>query len=132
MLTPKQEKFCLTYLETGNATEAYRQAYEAKNMKSETINKRAIELVKNGAIAGRLEELRTPMVEKAQVTFEDHLRHLGELKELAVAEKQFSAAIRAEELRGKAAGLYKDRTEHTIQYETHEQRIARLIGGGNG
>ncbi|SQE31532.1 Terminase small subunit [Mannheimia haemolytica] len=29
-LTPKQEAFCLAYIETGNASEAYRQAYEPK------------------------------------------------------------------------------------------------------
>ena len=26
-LTPKQEKFCQVFIETGNASEAYRQAY---------------------------------------------------------------------------------------------------------
>ena len=28
-LTPKQEKFCQKYIEMGNASEAYRQAYNA-------------------------------------------------------------------------------------------------------
>lgn len=37
-LTPKQETFCLAYIETGNASEAYRQAYDAENMKPDTVN----------------------------------------------------------------------------------------------
>ena len=36
-LTPKQENFCLAYLETGNASEAYRRAYDVANMKPESI-----------------------------------------------------------------------------------------------
>ena len=35
-LTPKQEAFCLAYMETGNASEAYRRAYDADNMKPAT------------------------------------------------------------------------------------------------
>ena len=30
-LTPKQERFCQAYIETGNASEAYRLACEAGN-----------------------------------------------------------------------------------------------------
>ena len=37
-LTPKQENFCLAYLETSNASEAYRRAYDSENMKPESIN----------------------------------------------------------------------------------------------
>ena len=51
-LTPhKQEAFfAVTYIQTGNATEAYRRAYDAKNMASDTVNKRAAELLKHGGI----------------------------------------------------------------------------------
>ncbi|MGU9998175.1 terminase small subunit, partial [Bordetella avium] len=37
-LTPKQEAFALAYVETGNASEAYRRAYSAERMKPETVN----------------------------------------------------------------------------------------------
>ena len=37
-LTPKQESFCLAYIETGNASEAYRQAYDVgPKTKPETV-----------------------------------------------------------------------------------------------
>ena len=48
MLTPKQEKFCLIYLETGNASEAYRQVYNTSKMKKTTIGRKAFELLENG------------------------------------------------------------------------------------
>ena len=110
-LTPKQDNFCLAYLETGNASEAYRRAYDAKRMKDETIAKRAHELMANGKIAGRLDELRRPAVEAAQVTLADHLRQLADLRDKALSAEQFGPAITAEINRGKAAGLYVERSQ---------------------
>jgi phage terminase small subunit len=57
-LTLKQEKWCLVYLETGNASEAYRQAYDCQNMKPETIGRRAKELLDNSKIKAHLAELK--------------------------------------------------------------------------
>ena len=36
-LTPKQEKFARKYIELGNASEAYRQSYDAQNMLPESV-----------------------------------------------------------------------------------------------
>lgn len=58
MLTPKQVSFCHRYLESGNASEAYRQCYSAEKAKSEAINRSAKELLDNPKIAARLDELR--------------------------------------------------------------------------
>ncbi len=57
-LTPKQQKFAREYFRTGNASEAYRLAYDAKNMKPETVNRNAVELTQNSMIAARIDELR--------------------------------------------------------------------------
>lgn len=64
-LTPKQEKFCQEYIRCGNASEAYRRAYDAKNMKPETINVKAVELLKNGKVSVRLSELNAEIKSKA-------------------------------------------------------------------
>ena len=40
-MTPKQEQFARLDVETGNASEAYRQAYNADNMKPETVTNEA-------------------------------------------------------------------------------------------
>lgn len=112
-LTPKQESFCLAYLETGSASEAYRQAYDAEGMKPETINKRASELLLNGEIAGRLESLRAPVREAAQISLRQHLDDLKRLRDLAEASEKYGPAIQAEVARGKASGLYVEKTEVT-------------------
>jgi phage terminase small subunit len=56
-LTLKQETFCQEYIKCGNASEAYRKAYNAENMKPETINRKASELLANGKIKARVQEL---------------------------------------------------------------------------
>ena len=76
-LTPKQEAFCLAYLETGNASEAYRRSYNAENMKPETVTKRASELLANGDIAGRLTELNAAAVSAAVMTRQEALERLS-------------------------------------------------------
>lgn len=112
-LTAKQEAFCLAYIETNNASEAYRLAYKASKMKPETINRKAAELKDNGKIAARLEQLRAPVRERAQITLESHLERLNHLSLMAEQAKQYSAAIKAEESRGKVAGLYVEKIDHS-------------------
>lgn len=113
MLTQKQESFCLAYVETGNASEAYRKAYSASRMKTETIGRMAHDLMNNRKITARLEELRAPVRERAQLTLESHLARLDYLSRKAEEAEQYSPAIAAEVSRGKAAGLYVERKEVT-------------------
>jgi phage terminase small subunit len=110
-LTPKQEKFCLVYIETGNASEAYRQAYSAGKMSAASINRTAKELMDNPKIASRVKELQAPAAEKAQVTLEQHLNDLKRLRDLAESDQKWQAAIAAEVNRGKASGLYTEKHE---------------------
>lgn len=112
-LTQKQEAFCVAYIETGNASEAYRRAYEAGKMAAATVNRNAKELMDNPKIATRLQELRAPVVERAQITLETHLNDLKRLRDMAEASEKYGPAIQAEIARGKASGLYVEKLEHT-------------------
>jgi len=107
-LTVKQEKFCLAYLETGNASEAYRRSYNASSMAEATIWRKAHDLVRNGNVTARMEELRQQSIERAQVTLEKHLDDLKCLRDKAENAEKFGPAIQAEIARGKAAGLYNE------------------------
>lgn len=58
-LTEKQERFCQFYLDTdGNASEAYRMAYDASNMQPDTIWSCASRLLDNRKVAARIDEIR--------------------------------------------------------------------------
>lgn len=79
-LTPKQEAFCQRYLETGNASEAYRLAYDAEKMKPETVNRAAFEVLENPKIAARIAELKARQLKRHDVTVD---RVLAEYSKLA-------------------------------------------------
>ena len=57
-LTQKQEKFVQALISGKSQREAYKEAYNAVNMKDATVDKRACELLKNGKVAGRYEALK--------------------------------------------------------------------------
>lgn len=76
-LTQKQEAFCIAYIECGNASDAYRSAYNAENMKPETIHVKASELMANGKIAVRLKQLNSKAVTDAVMTRQEALERLS-------------------------------------------------------
>ena len=112
-LTQKQEDFCLAYIETGNATEAYRRAYKPKTANQNSLWRMANRILDNVKVKSRIEELREPARKKAMLTLEDHLSKLQELRDLAVQKENYNAAITAEHKRGLAAGLYVEKRELT-------------------
>jgi len=68
-LTPKQNKFAEEYVNTGNASEAYRRVYDvAKTTSNEVIAVKASELLSNGNISVRVQELKTKEAEAFQIT----------------------------------------------------------------
>jgi phage terminase small subunit len=58
-LTPKQEAFCLAYVETGSSADSYRAAYDTAAMKPTTVRVKASELLADPGVAARVKELRT-------------------------------------------------------------------------
>lgn len=116
-LTQKQENFCLAYIETGNASEAYRKAYNAAGSSEKSVWELASKMLDNPKVISRLEALREQAARRAILTLERHLEELATLRDEARAEGRYSAAIAAEIARGKAAGLYveQSRTEGEIR-----------------
>lgn len=78
-LTVKQENFCNFYVETGNASEAYRRAYECRNMKPKTVSRKALELMENGIITAYIEKLREELKAKSDIRKEDIIRLCAEV-----------------------------------------------------
>ena len=68
-LTPKQNKFAEEYVNTGNASEAYRRAYDvAKTTSNEVIAVKASELLRKGNISVRVKDLQKQEAEAFQIT----------------------------------------------------------------
>ena len=94
-MTPKQEKFCQAYIETGNASEAYRQAYNAEKMQAQTIHVKASELLASGKIAVRLEELNKAAQMRHLDTVGSLCEELNVHREHAIQTAQLGAANQA-------------------------------------
>lgn len=112
-LTPKQEAFALAYVETGNASEAYRRAYEAGAMKAEAVHVKASELLSNGKVSVRVKELQAKAVERHEVTVDDILRELEEARTYAMTGErpQASAMVAATMGKAKVMGLIQDKVD---------------------
>ena len=125
-LTIKQEAFCQAYIETGNASQAYRTAYAADKMKTDSINRKAKELIDNGKIAARVAELQGEIKERHNVTVDSLIAELEEARQAALSAEnpQSSAAVAATMGKAKLTGLDKQIIEHSgpnggaIQIET--------------
>ena len=113
-LTPKQDNFCRLYIELGNASEAYRQAYDADDMNQNTVNKNASVLLENPKVATRLEQIRSEHMKRHNLTVGDLLKELEEARQAALGAEnpQSSAAVAATMGKAKLLGLDKQVIDH--------------------
>ena len=99
-LKPQQQQFLDYYLHKDmTQTEAARQA----GYKNPTVQ--AVRLLRNPVVQERLQEMRLEAQARFGVTVDKSVRDLKKLRDQAWEMGKFSEAIRAEELRLKAAGL---------------------------
>jgi len=119
-LTPKQEKFACGYVETNNASEAYRRAYDVgEATKPETIWSRACELLKNSKVAARVDGLHAEARERTMVTVESLTKELEEARKLGKKTDQSSAMTSATMGKAKLHGLLVEKTESKLEV-THD------------
>ncbi len=113
-LTPKQEAFCYGYVETGNASEAYRQSYNAEKMRPDTVNNKAYGLLQKGDIRARLDELRAEHKKRHEITVDTLVAELEEARKLAFETDKAAAAVSATMGKAKLLGLVVDKQETAI------------------
>lgn len=113
-LTPKQEAFCLAYIETGNASEAYRRSYDAGKMQPATINVKASQLLADDKIAVRVAELKAAHVERHNVTIDTIREMLVEDRKLARELETPAAAVSATMGLAKLYGLLTDKLDAKV------------------
>ena len=106
-LTPKQEAFCHEYIKTGNASEAYRRAYNTKKMKSRTITERASRLLKEYNISTTLVSLRKKIEDKGILSFKEIQKMLSD----RAKEELNSDGLKSIDILNKMAGHYEANNE---------------------
>ena len=129
-MTSKQEAFCLAYLTEPDASKAYRKVYSAEKMKPETVNRKAFDLLQDGKITARINELREAaakeaVVEEAQVLreaariglsdagllFDEH----GDLRPIADLPPEIRACIASVEIDDRSEGHGEDRITYRVK-----------------
>lgn len=123
-LKPQQQEFLNNYLHKDmTQTEAARQA----GYKNPTVY--AVRLLQNPVVQERLQEMRLEAQAKFGVTVDKSIRDLKKMRDEAWSAGKISEAIRAEELRLKAAGLLINK-QHVMKEDitaaTKEQVTEKL------
>jgi len=75
-LTQRQEAFCLAFIETGNASEAYRRAYKPKRMTAKSIHEKASHILAESKVRARVFQLMEGAARRAELTLDGTLREL--------------------------------------------------------
>ena len=114
-LTSKQYEFVRQLgCNGGNLAEAYRNSYDAKGMKAETIYREAQSVAKNPKVSAWIEYMKKQAqkvaVEELNYTITDCFKELDQLKNLSLeARSTFGVAKGCIELKGKLAGHFNNK-----------------------
>jgi phage terminase small subunit len=130
-LTPKQEAFAQKYVELGNASEAYRFAYDvSEDTKPETIWKEAYLLLGNPKVAPMVEKLQQEHRERHSVTVDSLTQELEEARMVAIAEGQGAAMTSATMGKAKLHGLLVDKNETKLDTtDTFAALVLKAVDG---
>lgn len=141
-LTIKQEKFCLAYIETGNASEAYRRAYNCKKMSANAICVQASRMLDNPKVALRVRELASAHAQRHEITVDSLTEMLKADRTLARTEKKPGDAINAVMSIAKLHGMVVEKKNvdvnadhkhnHSVEPVSESAHwLARMLGGAS-
>ena len=122
LTNPRHEKFAQELAVGKSATEAMREA-------GYTDPRNSTRLTKNDEIRGRIQELQNRGAAIAEVSVASLLRELEGARELAIAQKQASAAVAAIMGKAKITGLITDKAEvnSKVELSSNDLELTRWI-----
>ena len=116
MLTAQQEAFVQNILQGMSQADAYRSAYDAKNMSDKTIHERASVLASQDKVKTRLKELRDKLANEKIMTAQERLQWLTEL--VKSQEASNTDKLKALDIMNKMDGEYVQKIAAEVQTET--------------
>ena len=112
-MTPKQQSFVRNVASGNSYAEAYRTAYNAEQMKPNSVRREAHRLMKNPNVTTMVDELKREADQKiiAQrvATREEVLTKITEY--MSTGEPRDAVKLKAAEIMGKHYGLFTDKVE---------------------
>ena len=127
-LTPKQEKFAQVYVETSNASEAYRQTYDASKMKQESIAVNASKLLANANVTLRVQQIRESIEEMQLWSKEDSIKILAGIAKGTDPEARPTDKVNAVKALNSMHGWDKQVIDHTSSDGSMVPTFASMYG----
>ena len=115
MLTPKQEKFVQGIIKGKSQADAYRAAYNTKNMTDRAIYVEASILMDNPNVTLRLKELSEKAMKPTIMTAQERMEWLTEL--IKNTEEGTTDRLRALDIFNKMTGEYVQKVEADVKSE---------------
>ena len=109
-MTPKQADFVRWYFELGNASEAYKRAYNS-HAKPNTLHRKANDLLKHPVIKAEVQTMQEQARERNQVTIDNVVDELEEARQVAKQSGNAAAMVSATLGKAKVLGLVVDKQE---------------------
>jgi len=106
---PREENFAQAYVRTSSSSDAYREAYNAKNMAATSIHVESTRVKQRPTVTLRIKELQEEIKMQHDITIESLLQELEEARTVALTceTPQTSAAVSATMGKAKLTGLDK-------------------------
>ena len=121
-LTAKQDKFARLVAEGKTQADAYREAYNASNMKPETIQNSAYKLMQNGELSARVDIYKKEFTKNldlaSQITVERQLKYCQKAIQECLKNGDFANYFKGLEMQNKLLGLNaptKTDNSHTLK-----------------
>lgn len=125
----KHEKFCQFFIETGNASEAYRRAFPDSKMKDNSLHVEASRLLNSPTVSLRVLELRNEHRERHKVTVDDLIKELEEARQAGLSFENASAMVAATMGKAKLLGLDKQLIDVTTNGGSfNKPTVINLVG----
>ena len=119
-----QENFAQKYVELGNASAAYREAYNPDNSTDKTIWENACRTLAISKVSTRVFKLQQQAADRNEITVDTLITELEEARALALDIAQPSSMVSASMGKGKLLGLDKSELKITGQLTLTEALAA--------
>jgi phage terminase small subunit len=108
-LTPKQERFCLAYMVSGNATQAYKSIYKCALKAAESGSCRTLRI---GKIAAFIQNMKDKSAKKAEVSIQSVVDDIVDTHRRAKDKGgEYTAELKASDMLMKHVGGYEKDNE---------------------
>ena len=125
---PTLEAFAMIYVETGNASEAYRTAYDvSKDTTESSIWVNASKVKNNDKVALRIKELQELAQARHSITVDSLTNELEQARKTAQEAGQASAMVASIMAKAKLHGLLTDKQEITLPNKSMKPTTIVLI-----